>query len=60
MIGIYENDLGVRIEVFQTNTDVFGTNYVTWRWYNSGISYNVPLESFKVMIRVSHYRKISD
>lgn len=60
MIGIYENDLGVKIEVFQTNTDVFGTNYVTWRWYDTGIAYNVTLESFKFMIRASHYRKISE
>lgn len=60
MKGIYENDLGVRLEVFQTNTDVFGTEYVTWRWCDTGISYNVTLESFKFMIRASHYRKVSD
>ena len=60
MIGIYENDLGVRLEAFETNTDVFGNKYVTWRWCDNGISYNVTLENFKFMIRVSHYRKISD
>ena len=60
MKGIYENKLGVRIEVFETNKDVFGNKYLTWRWCDNGRAYNVRVESFKDMIKANHYRKISD
>ena len=60
MKGIYENKLGVRIEVFETNEDVFGNKYLTWRWCDTGRAYNVPVESFKGMIKANHYRKVSE
>ena len=60
MKGIYENKLGVRIEVFETSKDVFGNKYCTLRWCDTGTSYNVRVESFKDMIKANHYRKVSD
>ena len=60
MKGIYENKLGVRIEVFETNKDAFGNKYCTWRWCDNGRAYNARVESFKCMIKANHYRKVSD
>lgn len=58
MKGIYENKLGVRLEVFETNKDIFDNKYLTWRWCDNGLSFNVPVESFKKMIKANHYKKI--
>ena len=59
-VGIYENELGVRIEVFETNTDVYGNKYCTWRMCDTGVSFNVRVESFREMIKANKYRKLSD
>lgn len=58
--GLYENKLGVKIEVFDFNTDVFGNKYLTWRWCDDGKSYNVLVESFKGMIKANHYKLIEE
>ncbi len=60
MKGIYENKLGVKIEVFETNKDIFGNKYVTWRWCDDGRTQNVKVENFKSMIKINHYRKVSE
>ena len=60
MKGIYENKLGVRLEVFETNKDVFGNKYLTWRWCDTGTSYNVRVESFKDMIKANGYKLVEE
>lgn len=60
MIKIYENKLGVRLEVLETNKDVFGNKYLTWRWCDDGLSFNVPVESFKKMIKANGYKRINE
>lgn len=60
MRKIYENKLGVRLEVLETNKDVFGNKYLTWRWCDDGLSFNVPVESFKKMIKANGYKKINE
>lgn len=60
MKKIYENKLGVRLEVLETNKDVFGNKYLTWRWCDDGLSFNVPVESFKKMIKANGYKKINE
>ena len=59
MKGLYQNKItGARLEAFDTNTDVFGTIYITWRWCDNGLAYNVPIESFKAMLKHNHYELI--
>lgn len=60
MRKIYENKLGVRLEVLETNKDVFGNKYLTWRWCDDGLSFNVPVESFKKMIKANGYKRINE
>lgn len=60
MKKIYENKLGVRLEVLETNKDVFGNKYLTWRWCDDGLSFNVLVESFKKMIKANGYKRINE
>ena len=60
MKGVYENKLGVRLEVFETNKDVFGNKYCTWRWCDNGRAYNVRVESFKDMIKANGYKLVEE
>ena len=58
--GLYENKLGVQLELFEFNEDVFGNKYCTWRWCDTGRAYNVSVESFKGMIKVNHYKLVEE
>lgn len=60
MKGIYENKLGVKLVVLETNKDIYGNKYLTWRWCDSDKSFNVSVESFKNMIKANNYRKVSE
>jgi hypothetical protein len=58
--GLYENKLGVQLELFDFNEDVFGNKYCTWRWVDDGRTYNVRVESFKGMIKANHYELVEE
>lgn len=58
--GLYENKLGVQLELFEFNEDVFGNKYCTWRWCDNGRAYNVRVESFKGMIKANHYKLVEE
>ena len=58
--GLYENKLGVQLELFDFNEDVYGNKYCTWRWVDNGRSYNVRVESFKGMIKANYYELVEE
>lgn len=61
MKRIYENKYGVRIEVIGENTDVFGREYITYKWSFQGtrIKYNNTLkESFENMVKANEYEEV--
>lgn len=58
--GLYENKLGVQLELFDFNEDVYGNKYCTWRWVDNGRAYNVRVESFKGMIKANHYKLVEE
>lgn len=58
--GLYENKLGVQLELFDFNEDVFGNKYCTWRWVDDGRACNVKVESFKKMISFNHYELVEE
>jgi hypothetical protein len=55
---LYENKMGTRIEIIDTNKDAYNNKYITWRFADTDRSYNVSKESFKNMIKANGYKEV--
>ena len=55
---IYENQRGARIEVLETNKDIYGTKYVTFRFNDSDRTLNVKADDFKMMLKANFYKEV--
>ena len=59
MNKIYENKMGVKIEVIEDNyKDALGNVYTTWKFIDSDRSYCVLKESFKNMLKANYYKEV--
>lgn len=55
---LYENKRGTRIEVIDTNKDIYNNKYITYRFNDSDKAFNTSLESFKNMIKANGYKEV--
>ncbi len=58
MNKMYINQYGVRIEEVETNKDVFGNVYVTWKFSDTDTYKNTLKESFKTMLKANGYKEM--
>lgn len=58
MNKMYINQYGVRIEEVETNKDVFGNVYVTWKFSDTDTYKNTLKESFKSMLKANGYKEV--